>query len=288
MSKINSAASWSIGSYTDSMQCAFGRVDVNKMARRGICETVNAGHIEAKIGNNFTFVPSEPINTSQTPSATLSTQGNFIWATTMSQTVSRKSKAHFKQCSLLSDFSPLEIIGFIGAAPPIGRNWLRNIRNERISEEEGQWRRTIGYGMFAASSPLDGRASRDFPIWAHPGSAVFPENRGGRPQSLTHLGVREGIQVEEIMHRSEYEKVVASTIKTRGFERIICCGMYARAMAFTPMSVSCTRRDRYTVIQTGSGTFIIRRHSQNKRLVAQAIRENVGKTGHNSKQLTPW
>lgn len=52
---------------------------------------------------DFTFVPSEPIDTSQIPSATLSTQGNFKWANTTPETASKKSKAPLKQRSLLSD-----------------------------------------------------------------------------------------------------------------------------------------------------------------------------------------
>jgi hypothetical protein len=52
---------------------------------------------------DFTFVLSELADTSQTPSATPSTQGNFKWATTTSETATRKSKAPLKQRSLLSD-----------------------------------------------------------------------------------------------------------------------------------------------------------------------------------------
>ncbi|KAJ6560824.1 hypothetical protein DFH09DRAFT_1482414 [Mycena vulgaris] len=52
---------------------------------------------------DFTFVSSEPTDTSQTPSATLSTQGNFKWATTTPETACRKSNAPLKQRSMLSD-----------------------------------------------------------------------------------------------------------------------------------------------------------------------------------------
>ncbi|KAJ6522748.1 hypothetical protein B0H19DRAFT_1086006 [Mycena capillaripes] len=106
-------------------------------------------------------------------------------------------------------------------------NWLRNIRNERISEEEGQWRRTIGYGIFAASSPLDGRASRDFPIWAHPGSAVFPRVPDTLHRILPHeLGTTRSSTSPYPKYWEDVEEVIEACGKTTDDNKITVTSRY--------------------------------------------------------------